>query len=265
LRSVSTSNRLELEQTERLVNALLGLLTPNDCWRSVNKKRQKKSEDRSIVGKRLNTGKDLNMHTSLPTWLALSAAILPTATAFYPYHYDSGSTPSSSTSSRSRRTPEHHSDANTRGTTLPLRRVPAPIRPRQNIYNIVNSNNPSQENSVAIDQDGSDLSYMVAVTFGDSKEEYHMLLDSAASNTWVMGQDCSSAACTTHATFGRGDSSTLKVCPTYTPSRKKLKDRKEADRYRRQTHKPLALPTALALLQARLQQTRCTSARSLPP
>jgi hypothetical protein len=53
---------------------------------------------------------------------------------------------------------------------------------------------------------------MVAVTFGDSKEEYHMLLDSAASNTWVMGQDCSSESCKTHATFGKGYSSTLKVC-----------------------------------------------------
>ena len=35
--------------------------------------------------------------------------------------------------------------------------------------------------SVAVDQDGNDLSYMVAVTIGDSKEEYHLLLDSAAS------------------------------------------------------------------------------------
>jgi hypothetical protein len=52
---------------------------------------------------------------------------------------------------------------------------------------------------------------MVAVTFGDSSDEYHMLLDSAASNTWVMAQDCKSEACKTHATFGKGDSSTLKV------------------------------------------------------
>ncbi|KAF2127427.1 acid protease [Dothidotthia symphoricarpi CBS 119687] len=52
---------------------------------------------------------------------------------------------------------------------------------------------------------------MVAVTFGDSKEEYHLLLDSAASNTWVMGQDCKSDSCSTHTTFGAGDSSTLKT------------------------------------------------------
>jgi hypothetical protein len=55
---------------------------------------------------------------------------------------------------------------------------------------------------------------MVAVTIGDSSDEYHMLLDSAASNTWVMGQDCESEACKTHATFGKGDSSTLKTDET---------------------------------------------------
>jgi hypothetical protein len=52
---------------------------------------------------------------------------------------------------------------------------------------------------------------MVAVTIGDSKEEYHLLLDSAASNTWVMGQDCKSEACGIHNTFGEADSSSLKV------------------------------------------------------
>ncbi|KAF2025455.1 acid protease [Setomelanomma holmii] len=55
---------------------------------------------------------------------------------------------------------------------------------------------------------------MVAVTIGDSKEEYHLLLDSAASNTWIMGQDCSTEACKTHNTFGKGDSSTLKTQST---------------------------------------------------
>lgn len=89
---------------------------------------------------------------------------------------------------------------------MPLRRVP-----RDNTYNILNSNDPKQKNSVAVDQDGSDLSYMAAVTIGSSKEEYHLLLDSAASNTWVMGQDCKAEACGKHNTFGKGDSDTLKV------------------------------------------------------
>ena len=73
------------------------------------------------------------------------------------------------------------------------------------------SSDPTQKNSVAIDQDGDDKSYMVAVTIGDSKEEYHLLLDSAASNTWVMSEECKADACGTHNTFGTSDSSSLKV------------------------------------------------------
>jgi hypothetical protein len=147
------------------------------------------------------------MYTGLSTWLAVSAALWPTATAFYPYQYDSGSTttPSSRQSARLSR-------PNSGSLTLPLRRVPASLRSRQqNSYNIVNSKDPALPDSVAVDQDGSDLSYMVAVTIGDSKEEYHLLLDSAASNTWVMGADCKTDACGTHTTFGKGDSGTLKV------------------------------------------------------
>jgi hypothetical protein len=154
------------------------------------------------------------MHISLPPWLALCAALLHTATAFYPYQYGDDNTPSNS-----RRTISSSpiADTNPRSLTLPIRRIPTPsgLRARQNNYNIVNSNDPRQANSVAIDQDGGDLSYMVAVTIGDSKEEYHLLLDSAASNTWVMGQDCSSEACKTHNTFGKGDSGSLKVPNTF--------------------------------------------------
>ncbi|KAJ4994275.1 eukaryotic aspartyl protease [Stagonosporopsis vannaccii] len=146
------------------------------------------------------------MYTQLPILLTVSAALWPTVTAFYPYQYDDGSTTASS-SRRSARI----SKASSTPITLPLRRVPTSLRSRQNAYNIVDSKDPSQENSVAIDQDGSDLSYMVAVSIGDSKEEYHLLLDSAASNTWVMGQDCKSDACGTHTTFGSGDSSSLKT------------------------------------------------------
>ncbi|KAJ4338656.1 hypothetical protein N0V87_003779 [Didymella glomerata] len=144
------------------------------------------------------------MHTHLSTWLAVSASLWPAATAFYPYQYNGGSTTTSSR--RNAKLPRTSSGS----ITLPLRRVPR----QQNTYNIVNSKDPSQKNSVAVDQDGSDLSYMVAVTIGDSKEEYHLLLDSAASNTWVMGQDCKSDACGTHTTFGKGDSSSLKTQST---------------------------------------------------
>ncbi|KAF3034236.1 hypothetical protein E8E12_004454 [Didymella heteroderae] len=150
------------------------------------------------------------MHTQLSTWLAVSATMWPAVTAFYPYQHNDGST----TTWSSRRNAKF-SRRSSGSITLPLRRVPVPLHSRQqNTYSIVDSKDPSQENSVAIDQDGSDLSYMVAVTIGDSKEEYRLLLDSAASNTWVMGQDCKSDACGMHTTFGKGDSSSLKTQST---------------------------------------------------
>jgi hypothetical protein len=146
------------------------------------------------------------MPSALSTWLAISAALLPTATAFYPYHFvDDNPSP------KARRTIPQASSPDFRSITLPLRRVPTSLHARQNAYNIINSNDPKQTNSVAIDQDGSDLSYMVALKIGDSTEEYHLLLDSAASNTWVMAQDCPTEACKMHNTFGKGDSSSLKV------------------------------------------------------
>jgi hypothetical protein len=155
------------------------------------------------------------MHISPSPWLALSAAaLLPSVTAFYPYQYGDDNSVSNA-----RRTPSSPApNANTGSITLPIRRVSSSsnLLGRQNAYSIVNSKDPKQGNSVAIDQDGGDLSYMVAMTIGDSKEEYHLLMDSAASNTWVMGQDCTSAACKTHNTFGRGDSSSLKVRVAYT-------------------------------------------------
>jgi hypothetical protein len=132
------------------------------------------------------------------TWMA-ACAVVQVATAFYPYEPASGN-------AKTGRTTVGMRDAPRRRLTIPLRRVP-----RDNTYDIINSEDPKQKNSVAVDQDGSDLSYMAAVTIGSSKEEYHLLLDSAASNTWVMGQDCKAEACGKHNTFGEGDSDTLKV------------------------------------------------------
>jgi hypothetical protein len=146
------------------------------------------------------------MHSSLSSWLALTASLILRVTAFYPYHFGDDNP-----SSHPRRTVNQDSVSNAHSITLPLRRVPTSLRARQNAYSIINSNDPKQVNSVAIDQDGADLSYCVAVTIGDSKEEYYMLLDSAASNTWIMAQDCATEACKTHTLLGKGDSTSLKV------------------------------------------------------
>lgn len=158
------------------------------------------------------------MHTSHSIVLAICLYLhfyIHTATAFYPYTPHYGSESSDSTSNQRRvpalSSPSPSPKTQARSFTLPLRRVS--VR-RDNNFKIVVSSDPSQENSVAIDQDGDDLSYMVAVTIGDSEEEYHLLLDSAASNTWVMGEGCESEACRTHNVFGEGDSGSLEVRPS---------------------------------------------------
>lgn len=149
------------------------------------------------------------MRVSLSIWTALAVSALP-ASAFYPYQPNYGDDESAAKVRRKVSTPASRANS----ITWPLRR--ASVR-RDNIYRIIQSKEPAQENSVAIDQDanadgvGYDRSYMVAITIGDSKEEYHLLLDSAASNTWLMGAACDTKACGTHALFGNEDSSTLKV------------------------------------------------------
>ena len=165
------------------------------------------------------------MHVPWTTWTT-ACAILPLASAFYPY--------SPPPAGSSRGTPERRDAApcarlnlNARNAarreagagagagalTLPLRRVP--LRPRENEYDVVKSKDPGRGDSVAVDQDGNDISYMAAVRIGGSEEEYRLLLDSAASNTWVMGGGCKSEACGRHNTFGEGDSGSLEVSWIY--------------------------------------------------
>lgn len=140
------------------------------------------------------------MHIPWTTYTAASC-LLPLASAFYPYNPSSPAPPRRRTALPYNSTPRSASRI-----TLPLHRIP-----RDNAYPILHSASPGDKNSVAIDQDGADLSYMAAVTLGDSKESYHLLLDSAAGNTWVMGSACGDKACGRHNTFGEGDSGTLKV------------------------------------------------------
>ncbi|KAF2872608.1 aspartic peptidase domain-containing protein [Massariosphaeria phaeospora] len=52
---------------------------------------------------------------------------------------------------------------------------------------------------------------MVAVKIGSSDKEYHFVLDSASSSTWVMADDCEAEPCSLHTTFGPDDSDSLKV------------------------------------------------------
>lgn len=81
---------------------------------------------------------------------------------------------------------------------------------RANKYEIVKGTQPKQANSVAIDQDGTDYSYICTIQVGASGKAMQMLIDTGAANTWMMGSDCSSEPCLAHNTFGAKDSISLR-------------------------------------------------------
>lgn len=81
---------------------------------------------------------------------------------------------------------------------------------RDNTYTIVTASTPSQTNSMAIDEDGTDYFYFSTIQFGSSGKSMHMLIDTGSANTWVIGSGCTTKACTSHNTFGPTDSTTLR-------------------------------------------------------
>ena len=90
-----------------------------------------------------------------------------------------------------------------------VRKSGTPIQ-RDNEYDIVTAAQPSQTNSIAVDEDGTDFSYFTAIRFGSSRKLMYMLIDTGAANTWIMGANCTSETCEKHNTFGDKDSDTLK-------------------------------------------------------
>ncbi|KAK8255202.1 rhizopuspepsin-1 precursor [Phyllosticta capitalensis] len=129
---------------------------------------------------------------------ALACIVSPFVTAFYPYH------PSLATAGHPDPAPANSKPQAARSLSFPIYRQP--IR-RANEYKVVSSADPTQSDSAALDQDGSDLTYFAAVKFGDDATEFYLLADTAATNTWVMGASCSTAACEKHSTLGSGSSS----------------------------------------------------------
>lgn len=82
---------------------------------------------------------------------------------------------------------------------------------RDNEYDVITAVQPSQTNSIAVDEDGTDFSYFSALSFGSAGKTMYMLIDTGAANTWVMGANCASDACEKHNTLGEQDSKTLEA------------------------------------------------------
>jgi hypothetical protein len=72
---------------------------------------------------------------------------------------------------------------------------------RKNTYSVSKPATPDAPNSAGIYQYGPDYSYFIRVQVGEAQQPFYMLLDTGASNTWIMGSDCKSDACHLHDTF----------------------------------------------------------------
>ncbi|KAK7527276.1 rhizopuspepsin-1 precursor [Phyllosticta citriasiana] len=131
---------------------------------------------------------------------ALACIVSPVVTAFYPYH--------PTLAAAGHPDPAHANSKPQAARSLSFNIHRQPIR-RANQYKVVTSTDPTQADSAALDQDGSDLTYFAAVKFGDDATQFYLLADTAASNTWVMGADCSTTACQKHSTLGSAGSSSL--------------------------------------------------------
>ncbi|RKF81672.1 Aspartic-type endopeptidase ctsD [Golovinomyces cichoracearum] len=70
---------------------------------------------------------------------------------------------------------------------------------------------PNTPLSAGIFQDGNDFSYFAEVYLGSEKSKMYMLLDTGASLSWVMGEDCTNPICKSRNTFGAQNSSTFEA------------------------------------------------------
>ncbi|GKZ64816.1 hypothetical protein AnigIFM50267_005887 [Aspergillus niger] len=156
----------------------------------------------------------------LPQRLVTAAYLCASATAFIPYtiKLDTSDDISARDSLARRFLPvpkpsdaladDSTSSASDESLSLNIKRIP--VR-RDNDFKIVVAETPSWSNTAALDQDGSDISYISVVNIGSDEKSMYMLLDTGGSDTWVFGSNCTSTPCTMHNTFGSDDSSTLEM------------------------------------------------------
>jgi cathepsin D len=85
------------------------------------------------------------------------------------------------------------------------------ISKRDYSFSIATAAPPTQSDSISIHQDGTDYSYFSPVAFGTSGKVMYLLVDTGATNTWLMGSGCKTKSCGLHHTFGKEDSSSLET------------------------------------------------------
>ncbi|KAJ5143971.1 uncharacterized protein N7515_002758 [Penicillium bovifimosum] len=87
--------------------------------------------------------------------------------------------------------------------TLDVKKMP--VR-RANNYTIVEAYTPSLDNSVQLNQDGTDYSYFCPIQIGSEKQLMWMQVDTGAPSTWVYGSQCDRPICQNRRTFNSSKS-----------------------------------------------------------
>ncbi|KAI1958629.1 hypothetical protein LOZ58_005035 [Ophidiomyces ophidiicola] len=146
--------------------------------------------------------------------LLVAGTLSTGVSAFYPVKIPEWDAPSPPSSNRRRffpvSLPKVFSPHESTSLSFDIVKVPTMSR-RENKYSAIMSSEPTMKNSIAINQDGSDYSYFSVVKVGSKGQKMWMLLDSGASESWMMGSNCTSPACLKHNTFGREASDTLNI------------------------------------------------------
>lgn len=149
------------------------------------------------------------MFTRPSSFLAVLLAVSTPALAFYPYHLETLLENSKDARVRNAPRAENAKDITRGSINLPLRRTPVKRQTPQ--YTIISALEPTQTGSAGIDTVPGDFIYIVDMKYGSSNKEFHMLVDTAASNTWVMSSSCTTEICKAHNTLGQSDSPSLEV------------------------------------------------------
>ena len=155
---------------------------------------------------------DVQLHNSLimhPLLYLLATLVLADhAIAFVPYKHpvDAGSAGSGLRSLNRRSTSAIKRSGQFRSTERKKHLK------RENEFDINMAITSSHPNSVGINYDEAGDLYFSTAKFGTSDEEYQLLIDTGATESWVMGSSCKVEACSLHTTLGPEDSTTHKVC-----------------------------------------------------
>ncbi|KAH9945288.1 acid protease [Epithele typhae] len=79
--------------------------------------------------------------------------------------------------------------------------------------NLTPASDPTGNNSLGLDIEGSDVGYIATVQMGTPPQDYRLLMDSGSADLWVAGESCQSeggGTCGPHTTLGTTSSSSFK-------------------------------------------------------